>query len=135
MNDLYSNIITPPDFSTDTFNSVVLIDPSWDEVNTLAIFLKTADTSYNVYVYQSEMNDVQWLQSVASKVGVTIVANTSVNELSAIKDKLIVQYNAYYYGPKNFLLNHNRIEKLMDYFILEATKTAYRPLSPEFGQI
>lgn len=125
----YSNIITPPDFSPDNLYSVLLVDPTWDEVNTLAIFLKTADKAYNIYVYQNEMNNEAWLLEAFTKVDVAVI-NTVANPLSPTKDKLLIQRDAFYYGPKNFLMNKNRIERVMDYFVLTSTSHQL-----EIGQI
>lgn len=116
MDNTYSNIITPPDFPTDAFHSVLLIDPEWPELENLALFLKTALLSFNVYVYRSEMNDQKWLTKALKKVD-AIVINTVQNEYSIHKDKLAVRQTAWHYGPKNFLMNKNQIQQPIDYFI------------------
>jgi hypothetical protein len=112
----YSNIITPPDFPSDPYHSVLLIDPEWSEIEDIAFFLKTASTSFNVFIYRSEMNDSNWLTSAVDKVE-SIVVNTVVNENSPTKDKLAATPKAFYYGPKNFLVNKNQLSKPIDYFV------------------
>jgi hypothetical protein len=112
----FSNIITPPDFINSRALSVTIIDPEMTEIEDVAFFLKTAAESFNVYVYRSEMNDEKWLNKVATK-SIAIVVNTVNTSCSKIKDKLAVNPKTYYYGPKNFLMNRNRIEKPIDYFI------------------
>ena len=116
MNKNYSNIITPPDFPTDAFHSVLLIDPVITEIETLAMFLGTATLSFNVYVYQTSMNDQKWLAKALKAVN-AVVINTVQNEGSAYKDKLAVKTSTYHYGEKNFLMNKNHIQNPIDYFI------------------
>ena len=112
----FSNIITPPDFIETGAEAVVLIDPDWGEIEDVAFYLKSSPKTYNVYVYRFEMDDLNWLHKVVSKSTVVIV-NTVNNESSGIKDKLALSSTAYYYGPKNFLMNQNRLEKPIDYFV------------------
>jgi hypothetical protein len=115
----FSNIVTPPDFIDGNSHSVVLVDPEWSEIEDVAFFLKTAKKSYNVYVYREEMNDEVWLQDALTKAEAVII-NTVANEQSPMKDKIAVKEPTFYYGPKNFLMNKNRINKPIDYFVLSA---------------
>jgi hypothetical protein len=117
----FSNIVTPPDFITPEpyVQSIALIDPEWSEIEDLAFYLKTAKKAYNVYVYRAEMNDQDWLQEVLDKAH-AIIVNTVTNDQSPMKDRIAVKEATYYYGPKNFLMNKNKIEKPIDYFVLSA---------------
>jgi hypothetical protein len=112
----FSNIITPPDFINSRALSITMIDPEMTEVEDVAFFLKTATETFNVYVYRSEMDNEEWLTEVVTK-STAVVVNTVNTSCSKIKDKLAVNPKTYYYGPKNFLMNKNRIEKPIDYFI------------------
>lgn len=115
----FSNIITPPDFINDNkVETIVIIDPEMSEIEDVAYFLKTAAKSFNVYVYRSDMDDQRWLAGAVTKAS-AVVINTAVSDISHIKDKLVATnaHNHYYYGPKNFLTNHNRIEKPVDFFV------------------
>jgi len=116
MDNIYSNIVTPPDFPTEAFHSVLLIDAIPDELETLAYFLKTSDVPFNVFVYRTGMNDQKWLEKALKKANAVII-NTVQTEDSIIKDKLVIDESAYYYGPKNFLMNKKHIQKPIDYFI------------------
>jgi len=116
--DDFSNIITPPDFVKTKAHTVLLIDPEWSEIEDVAFYLKSSAEIYNVYVYRIEMNDDDWLQK-AIKKSEAIIVNTVNNDNSPVKDRLAVKPIAYYYGPKNFLMNNNRIEKPVDYFVLQ----------------
>ena len=112
----FSNIITPPDFINSRALSVTVIDPEMTEVEDIAFFLKTAKESFNVYVYRTEMDNEEWLKEAAAK-SIAVVINTVNTDVSSIKDKLAAKKDNYYYGPKNFLMNKNRIEKPIDFFV------------------
>jgi hypothetical protein len=112
----FSHIVTPPDYIESTDFTVVLIDPEWSQVEDLSLLLKTADKSFTVYVYRNEMDNREWLMKAIANSSASII-NTVSNELSPIKDKLAINSDAYYYGEKNFLMNKNRIEAPVDYFV------------------
>jgi dipeptidyl aminopeptidase/acylaminoacyl peptidase len=116
MAETNSTIVTPPDFVDSGSPSVTLIDPDWSDVEDVAFYLKTSKKTYNVYVYRSEMGEVEWLDTAIAKSG-HIIVNTINTESSSFKDKLAVKSNSYYYGPKNFLMNKNKIEKPIEYFL------------------
>jgi hypothetical protein len=67
------------------------------------------------------MMNLTWLDSAVERSHVVII-NTDANDLSAYKDKLSTRSTSYHYGPKNFLGSTNRIEKLVDYFVLRANE-------------
>ena len=117
----FSNIITPPDFVKTKAENIVLIDPDWSEIEDVAFYLKSATKVYNVYVYRTEMDDLNWLHKAVSK-STAVIVNTVNTESSGIKDKLALSSTAYYYGPKNFLMNRNRLEKPIDYFVKQPNK-------------
>lgn len=110
-----SNIITPPDIIDDGSHTVVLVDPSQPEVEAVALYCSGVDVVFNVYVYLSNMNDVEWLTKVISKAD-AIIINTVPNKLSKFKDKVAIYPNAYYYGPKRFLMNPKQIKNPIEYF-------------------
>lgn len=116
VNEEFSNIVTPPDFVFNANHSVVLIDPEMSEIEDIAFYLKTAKKAFNVYVYKTDMGDEQWLAKAISE-SMTVVINTVQNENSLFKDKMAVKRDAFYYGPKRFLMNNNRLEKPIDYFV------------------
>jgi hypothetical protein len=113
--DSFSNIVTPPDLINSRVPAVLLIDPDNREIEDLALFLKTAKESFTVYVYKNELNEPDWLQTVLNK-SPTLIINTVQNDLSPIKDKLATTGDAYYYGPKNFLMNKKVLKNPIDYF-------------------
>ncbi len=120
-NEECSNVVTPPDFVHNMLPSVLIIDPSVTEIENLAMYLATSTQCYNVYVYSMNLNDSQWLTKALSESSAVIV-NTVDNEFSLFKDKLAVQKTSYYYGHKNFLMNPNRLEQPVDYFVSNSAK-------------
>lgn len=114
--ETFSSIITPPDFVKTRGYDITIVDPTTSEIEDIAFFLKTAKDTFNVYVYMSTMNDVEWFKKAAAK-SIAVVINTVNTDVSSIKDKLAAKKDNYYYGPKNFLMNKNRIEKPIDFFV------------------
>jgi hypothetical protein len=112
----FSNIITPPDFVDYKGRVVVMIDPEWTEVEDVAFYLKTSKHQYNVYVYRDEMGDQEWLNQAVAKT-THIIVNTVGNDTSPLKDKIASRKESFYYGPKNFLMNENKIDRPIDYFL------------------
>ncbi len=122
----YSNVITPPDFIQDNdFENVLIIDPYDSELESLVVFLKTIKKSYNVYLFRTmaftRKDDLAWLDVIANQCQ-TIIVNTAPTEHSAVKDRIITDKTAIYYGPKNFLMNQNKIERLIDWFLVDSNK-------------
>jgi hypothetical protein len=118
---MISNFITPPDFVDDDQHTITIIDADPVDVETLAVLCAGNDESFNIYLYKSEMMNLTWLDSAVERSHVVII-NTDANDLSAYKDKLSTRSTSYHYGPKNFLGSTNRIEKLVDYFVLRANE-------------
>jgi hypothetical protein len=112
----YSNFITPPDFVDEKKHTVLLIDVHADDVQTLAMFCKTSPEFFNVYLYNYQMASEDWFGEARDRAD-AIIINTEVNTFSSIKDLLAELPTAWYYGPKSFLKNPNRIKSPIDYFI------------------
>lgn len=73
---MYSNLITPPDFVSDDFENIVIVNFDQDDIELLGRYLMSADISYNIYVYKSEMDDVEWLNK-AIKLSKNVIINCS----------------------------------------------------------
>lgn len=113
---MYSNFVTPPDTVTEPKHTVLLVDPSWADLQAVAMLCKTVGTDFNVYVYDAGMNNIDWLLKAAS-FSDAIVVNTDPSACSTNKDRLVDMPRAYYYGSKNFLSNKKRIANPQEYFI------------------
>jgi hypothetical protein len=119
MEEPYSNFITPPDFvDDDSRPSVIVIDAAWDDIEVLALWCKTADRSYNIYIYSDVMLDEEWLVNSINRCQYVIL-NTEDSDVTHIKNKLIKAPNCWYYGPKKFLANSQRINRPIDWFLQE----------------
>lgn len=117
MTEEYTNIITPPDLVEDNVYTVLIIDPDWTAIEDLVLYLKTSSEKFNVYVYKAEMNDPLWLDKVIG-ISSVIIVDTVQNELSQIKDHMVVNNPVvWHYGIKNFLMSKQRIEAPIDYFV------------------
>lgn len=114
---MYSNFITPPDSLTEPErHTVLIVDSDWPEIEEVALFCKTSKKFYNVHVYRAEMDNEVWLVEQAEKAEFVII-NTIESAVSNIKDRLIEQPNAFYYGPKNFLLSNKKLNAPLSFFV------------------
>lgn len=114
---MHSNFITPPDFVNDDNYSVLVIDATWDEVETIALWCQSASNQcYNVYLYNDLMDDREWL-SQAISCSNAIVMNTVESNCQEVKNTLVKDSRMWYYGPSRYLANTNRLEKPLDFFV------------------
>ena len=112
----YSNFITPPDHSEDPHINVLLIDADWLEVEAVAMWCKTANRSYNVYLYSDIMLDEEWLALTINRMD-HIIVNMADSAISQVKGQLLKGTHTWYYGPRTFLGNKQKIERPLDWFI------------------
>jgi hypothetical protein len=61
---MHSNFVTPPDYIT----SVLIIGATGPETQACATAVKESGTSYNIYFYNEEMNDLEWLNKIMFRV-------------------------------------------------------------------
>ncbi len=113
--EVYTNFITPPDSVENDNHTVVLIDATAEQLDHLAEFCSNANCSYNVYIYNNGMNNIDWLNS-ALAVADAFLVNTEPNDLSPVKDHIAESPKAWYYGPKHFLMNKQSINNPEKYF-------------------
>lgn len=113
---MYSNFVTYPDFVEDDFYNVLLVDPTQEDVENIALICKNVGTDFNIYIYLDQHAQLPWLEEAFNRSD-TVLINTAPNNLSPVKDKLIQHPKAAHYGPKRFFDNNRRIEKPMEFFI------------------
>ncbi len=113
--EVYTNFITPPDAVINDNHTVVLIDATDEQIDHLAEFCKTANCSYNVYIYNNGMNNLDWLNQALAQANAFVI-NTDPNDLSPVKDHIAESPKAWYYGPKRFLMNNQSINNPEKYF-------------------
>jgi hypothetical protein len=112
---MHSNIITPPDFINDENTQILIIDPDWNDVDTLSLWLQNTAKTYNIYVYTDVMMEPEWLESAIGLAHV-IILNTQDSACTPIKNKLIKDSRTWYYGPHRYLGNTRQIADLIEYF-------------------
>ena len=110
------NFVTPPDFVDNDFPSVLIVDADWNDVESIALWCKTASVNLNVYVYSDIMLDEEWLSQAMNKCD-TIVVNMANSAVDHIKKHMIKSTKTWYYGDKTFLGNNKKINLPVDYFV------------------
>lgn len=98
-------------------HTVLIVDSDWPEIEEVALFCKTSKKFYNVHVYRADMDNEVWLVEQAEKAEFVIV-NTVDSSVSRVKDRLIEQPNAFYYGPKNFLKSEKKLTAPLNFFAM-----------------
>lgn len=96
-----SRFITyPSTVETDTNHKVVLIDASKEELAQLERFLQTSRTNFDVYLYQGDSYDLEWLNYVSTDAELILI-----NDVSQVK---ITPDSIRYQG--DLLVNFEKIE-------------------------
>jgi len=68
---MHSNFITPPDY----IQSILILNATEEQIKECADTCKDKGKAYNVYFYNAEMNQPDWLEGIKSKIDVTLDAN------------------------------------------------------------
>ena len=110
-----TNFVTYPDLVNNKNHSVLIIDANLDDVETLARLCQSYYQAVNVYFYQAEQNQTEWLTQVATQVD-AIIVNTVVNQLSSMKNLLIDLPKTYWYGTDAGQTSRQH-HTLLDYFV------------------
>jgi len=114
---MYSNIITPPDFATDDFQTVTVINATEDDIKLLVTFCENSSISYNIYLYKDEMNLAEWIEKSIAKSQAVIV-----NLVNDKWEHLMRQDSVYYYGDKVHICPAIHIANILDYFVSNEQK-------------
>ena len=118
MNKKLSNLITPPDFVKSKNYSVVLVDPTWVEVDTVALYLQSVPRVFNVYIYKAEMDNEEWLYQSVIKSDTVVVNTVNTTCSESFKSKLASNPKNFYYGPTLYAMNtKNQIWAPVDFFV------------------
>ena len=113
---MYSNFITPPDIIENDLPTVLVVDASWDDIETLALYCQNSTYLYNVYLYQDIMFDTEWLEKVA-KYSHAIIINSENSACTQEKNRFLKDPKTWYYGPNRYLGNTNNLDSLLDFFV------------------
>jgi hypothetical protein len=66
---MYSNFVTAPDY----IESILVIGATEDEIRACAEKVQVIGIPYNVYFYNPEIPDIEWLNRVAFKVDTVLL--------------------------------------------------------------
>lgn len=73
-----SRIITYPSIVTKSANhTVVLIDTSEQDIENVALFLGASAHNYDVYLYQNDQSDLQWLSGITANADRVVIEQSS----------------------------------------------------------
>ena len=111
------NLITPPDRLYNSNISYLLVKPSTKLKVQFQSKLSQLGDDVNVYVFDDEEHDIDWLLSVSQSTDFIIVDVDNCDQLTILFVALILtQPNAYYYTVDEVtpwhLVNRNRIYNL-----------------------
>lgn len=67
---MHSNFITPPDY----VETVLIVDATEEQIKELGLLVQAGNTTYNVYFYREEMNDISWFHKISLKADVVLDA-------------------------------------------------------------
>lgn len=70
---MHSNFITPPDL----VETVLVVDASEENIKSLAEGIKLTGKPYNVYFYNSEMKNFDWLSKVIDRADLVLMHQDS----------------------------------------------------------
>jgi hypothetical protein len=113
---MYSNIITPPDFATDDFHTVTVINATEDDIKLLVKFCENSAKSYNIYLYKDDMDLADWVEKSIAKSEAVIV-----NAINNKWQDLMLQHDVYYYGEVH-ICPATHITNILDYFVSNEQK-------------
>jgi hypothetical protein len=114
---MYSNIITPPDFATDDFHTVTVINATEDDIKLLVTFCENSEKSYNIYLYKDDMDLTEWVEKSIAKSQAII--------LSSVTDKwqhLMCRHDVYYYSDQQHICPAIHAFGILDYFVANEQK-------------
>lgn len=109
MNEI--TLITPPDVLNNDAYSILVICPTDDKKQSINNILSTANIHLNLYFYENEFDNVEWLINLIKKVDIAIIdvdnCNTSVQTFLS---HFIAQPNTFYLTNNSIML-YNLISK------------------------
>jgi hypothetical protein len=70
---MYSNFITPPDL----VSSILIIDATKEQIESCARYCADCKFAYNIYLYNTDMNNTNWLGQVVDRVDTVLIQEDS----------------------------------------------------------
>lgn len=109
---MHSNFVTPPDFVDAKNHTITVVDATADQIDMLVHACRHSDQDYNVYLYNTAMNDRDWLNR-AIDLSDAVLINVHDNTYRDFFD-LEKVYN---FGPR-LLVNPRKLSYPAQYFAL-----------------
>jgi hypothetical protein len=70
---MYSNFITPPDL----VQSILIVDADKEQIESCARLCANSESAYNIYLYNTDMNNTHWLGQVVDRVDTVLIQEDS----------------------------------------------------------
>jgi len=108
------NLITPPDVLINLADSFLLIKPSLTVKQQFQSILSQLDSDVNVFLFDENDHDIEWMLSVAQQVDTIVVDLDNCDPLTKqFATVIMIQPNTYYFTNDMVtpykLINRNRI--------------------------
>lgn len=99
-----SQVITYPSTVKKQSNiTLVIIDPDVKDVAEMTAFCQTSNKEYDLYLYRHDLDDLQWLSSVAESADAVLVNETSNLTLENLTTSLKFGSNQQINTPLTYL--------------------------------
>ena len=80
-----SRIITHPSTVEKQSNhTVIIIDPTVEEVENVTLFCQVSQHEYDIYLYRQELGDLPWLSAIVEKADHTLISQSSAVTITNI---------------------------------------------------
>jgi hypothetical protein len=115
---MHSNFITPPDFVDEQLPNITVVNATPSQVEMLARMCSENDEQYNIYLYHSEMNDMDWLNSAIERSEAVVTHTIDPN-----LDSICLINKTYYYGDRIIITDATEVHNLLHYFEMRKNQT------------
>lgn len=110
---MYSNFITPPDFVDEHKHTITIVEATTQEIELLYNVARSGTEDYNIYLYRTEMHNLNWLTTAISRSNGVIINFDRWKDLEIFKSEKL-----YYYGQGLVVSPAQKINSLLDYFYI-----------------
>ena len=111
----YSNFVTPPDTVTDIKHTVLVVNAEQADITALAMFCKASAVYFNIYFYNTHMQDTEWFERVLAMADAVIL--NADYELADQNPRLLAMKKAWYYGKQADGAQARLCGTVLDYFV------------------
>ena len=91
-----SRIITHPDLLEKTTNhTVIIVDPTEEELEVVGLFCMSSNRNYDIYVYSGALGALEWLHEVNNRADAMLInhnSQVSSNVGERYNDNELIEY-------------------------------------------